>query len=447
MSIRLRLTLYWTAVLTALIVVAGVAVFILFERQQWGQLDSALMEEADTAADAIQRNGLSDAEEVAHHLSEERDLGPSRRVLIFNAERVFADAGDVSADMPSTANVGHTAMIVDGQHGRFRFAIVPATVADRQIFLADGVDTTPIRLSIDRLRRNLLWLLPLIWIIASSGGYWLAGRALVPISALMTALAEIAPRELSRRLPMGRTEDEIARLTRAINGLLERVEAAANTQLRFATDAAHELRTPLTVLRTGLEVTLSRERPVAEYTEALAHALTETVALCRMADALLALARLDHETKIEREPIDLRALTHEVIEAVEPLIQAKHLELRSSLEGAVMVSGNRDHLRRVIVNLLDNALKFTPEHGWIAIGLSPQDGRAHMLVADSGPSIPEEDLPRIFDRFFRGKAHGQAGSGLGLSLCREIVWLHGGEIAAANLPSGGTEFVVSLPLA
>ncbi len=447
MSIRLRLTLYWTAVLTTILVIAGVAVFILFARQQWGQLDSALMEEADTAANAIQRDGLATADEVAHHLSEERDLGPSRRVLIFNAERVFADAGDVSADMPSTANVGHTAVLLDGQRRRFRFAIMPVTVAGIQLFLADGVEATPIRLSIYRLERNLLWLLPLILVIASSGGYWLAGRALVPISALTAALAEIAPRELSRRLSMGRSEDEIVRLTRSINGLLERVEGAANTQLRFATDAAHELRTPLTVLRTGLEVTLERERPASEYADALTHALTETIALCRMADALLALARLDHETTIEREPVDLRALVQEVLEAIEPLLQAKQLELRSSLDGAMTVNGNRDHLRRLIVNLLDNALKFTPEHGWIAIGLSPQDGKAHLLVVDSGPPIPNEDLPRIFDRFFRGKAHGQAGSGLGLSLCREIAWLHGGEIVAANLPSGGTEFVVTLPLA
>jgi signal transduction histidine kinase len=207
------------------------------------------------------------------------------------------------------------------------------------------------------------------------------------------------------------------------------------------------LRTPLTVLRTGLEVTLGRERPVTEYTEALSHALAETVALCRMADELLALARLDHESKIERAPVDLNALAREVIEAIEPMIQAKQLELRTSIDGAITVNGNRDHLRRLIVNLVDNALKFTPEHGWIAVGLSSVDCTAHLLIADSGTAIPADDLPRIFDRFFRGKAHAESGSGLGLSLCREIVWLHGGEINATNLEAGGVEFLVTLPLA
>jgi signal transduction histidine kinase len=447
MTIRLRLTLYWTAVLTAILLISGVTVFLLFERQQWGQLDSALFEEADTTANAIQHGGLASADEMARHLSEERDLGPSRRVLLFNADRVFADAGDVKADMPTTANVGRVAIIVDGHRGVFRFAIQPFIVAGTRVFLADGVDATPIRLSIYRLERNLLFLLPLILVITCSCGYWLAGRALIPISSLTAAMAEIAPRELDRRLAVGPTDDEVAHLTGAINGLLERVEAAAHTELRFATDAAHELRTPLTILRTELEVTLGRERPTNEYVEALTHALGETVALCRMADELLTLARLDHESTIERAPLDLQALVREVTDAVDPLIQAKQLALRTSLDGVVTVNGNRDHLRRLIVNLIDNALKFTPEAGWIAIGLSTHAGNAHLLIADSGPPIPAEDLPRIFDRFFRGKAHGQSGSGLGLSLCREIARVHGGEIAAANLASGGVEFVVTLPLA
>jgi signal transduction histidine kinase len=447
MTIRLRLTLYWTAVLTAILLISGVTVFLLFERQQWGQLDGALLEEADTAASAIQSGVLGPADGILRHLSEERDLGPARRVFLFSDGRVLADAGDPRADLPGTAKLTGSAVIVEGQRRIFRFAITPLTLAGTRAFLADGVDATPIRLSIYRLERNLLFLLPLILVLTCGCGYWLAGRALIPISSLTAAMAEIAPRELNRRLAIGPTDDEVARLTKAINALLERVEEAANTELRFATDAAHELRTPLTILRTGLEVTLGRERPATEYAEALTHALGETVALCRMADELLTLARLDHESTIEREPLDLEMLVREVIEAVEPLVQAKQLAMRTSLEGAVTVSGNRDHLRRLIVNLIDNALKFTPEHGWIAVGLSPHDSKTHLLIADSGPAIPLEDLPHIFDRFFRGKAHGQSGSGLGLSLCREIARLHGGEIAAANLPTGGVEFVVTLPLA
>jgi len=181
--------------------------------------------------------------------------------------------------------------------------------------------------------------------------------------------------------------------------------------------------------------------------DALAAALRETVALCRIADQLLALARLDHEAAVERRPLDLSALMREVLDTVEPLLQAKHLDLRTSVADDVVVSGNPDHLRRLIVNLLDNALKFTSEHGTIAVNLATNGGGSTMRIANAGPGIPAADLPRIFDRFFRGKAQSQPGSGLGLSLCQEIARLHGGEIKAANLATGGVEFALSLPAA
>jgi signal transduction histidine kinase len=173
--------------------------------------------------------------------------------------------------------------------------------------------------------------------------------------------------------------------------------------------------------------------------------LRETVALCRMADELLSLARLDREASIERAPVNLSALVREVAEAVEPLVQARNLTLRTSLDDDVFVDGNRDHLQRLLINLLDNALKFTPEHGRVSVGLNIAGAQAILRVADNGPGIPPDDLPFIFDRFFRGKNRAEHGSGLGLSLCREIVRLHGGKISAANGVDGGGEFVVMLP--
>ena len=252
---------------------------------------------------------------------------------------------------------------------------------------------------------------------------------------------------MSRRLEPGETDDEVARLTRSINALLERIERASNTERRFAADAAHELRTPLAVLRTGLEVALSRERTQHEYAEALGSAFEEVVALCTMADQLLTLARLDQEASTERERVDLGALVREVAGAVEPLVQAKPLKLTVNSEEAVIVEGNPVHLKRLVINLLDNAIKFTPAQGKLEIGTAARDGHATLRVADSGPGIPAEDLPFIFNRFFRGRARDESGNGLGLSLCREIVRLHRGEIAVANRGDGGCEFIVTLPLA
>src|SRR5262249_32344555 len=150
------------------------------------------------------------------------------------------------------------------------------------------------------------------------------------------------------------------------------------------------------------------------------------------------------EAVIERRPFDLGVVMREVVETIEPLLQAKQLALQTSLADQVTVTGNPDHLRRLIVNLLDNALKFTPSGGTIATSLAVNGDGLTMRIANSGPSIPAAEMARIFDRFYRGPATREPGSGLGLSLCREIARLHGGEIHAANLAAGGVEFVLTL---
>jgi signal transduction histidine kinase len=448
MTIRSRLTLFWAAVLAVILLFAGVAVLVLFQREQWGELDGALLEEADTAAEAITRAGPGAAADIVRQLSEERDLGPARRVQLIVAGRLLADAGAAHADLPALGPIPAEGKIINGRRRVFRYAVMPLTLAGANAYLADGVDATPVRRSIARLQRNLLLTLPLILGVCIGAGYWLAGRALAPVSALDRALAKLDPRDLRRRLPLSAVDDEIARLTCTINALLERVEAAAEVERRFAADAAHEMRTPLAILRTELEIALAQPRSAAEYGDALAAALRETVALCRIADQLLALARLEHEAALERVRLDLGALVREAIATLEPLVQARHLDFCTTIDGPAPVNGNPDHLRRLVVNLLDNALKFTPDDGKIGVELAPQTVRLTTLrIVNSGPPIPAADLPHLFERFFRGHARNQPGSGLGLSLCQEIARLHGGKITAANLAAGGVEFVLRLPTA
>jgi signal transduction histidine kinase len=463
-TIRLRLTLYWSGIIAAILLIAGVSTFILFERQQWGALDSALLEEADTAATTLSRLTSGPAvDTIVRRLSEERDLGPRRRVRIVRGDRVIADFGDRTAKAPPVNPDIQAPEVRDGRGGIFRFAIVPFQFEGALALLEDGVDASAIRKSIARLRNSLLLLLPLILIAAVSGGYLIAGRALIPIIATTNELAQIEPRDLSRRLDPGKSVDEIARLTHAINALLDRVERASNAERRFAADAAHELRTPLAVLRTGIEVTLSRDRTTGEYADALCSAFAEVIALCTMADQLLTLARLDQEATIAHERVDLGALVREVVEAVEPLVQSKSLALTVDAGGEqlaeqrhqppikiitpVVIEGNPLHLKRLVINLIDNAIKFTPANGHIEISAAARDGLAILRVADTGPGIPPEDLPFIFDRFFRSKTRSESGTGLGLSLCHEIVRLHRGEITASNRACGGAEVVVILPLA
>ena len=446
MTIRLRLTLYWAAVLATILLVAAIASIKLFERQQWSALDAALLEEGETAAKEIERTNLAGARTVLESLSREVDLGPGRRVRIVTANGVIDDFGNINTIPPgSSPDLPPRAMIVS--NSPFRFAVVPLLLAGEPAYLQSGLNAHLIQESVANLRNSLLLMVPVVLVLCVAGGYWLAGRALRPIESVTAELNEIQPTNLRSRLPVPPVADEVARLTAVINALLERLERASVTERRFASDAAHELRTPLAVLRTGLEVTLARDRSSDENHAALVAAHREVLSLCRIADELLMLARLNGEVSVERSRLNLRELVVEIASTVEPLAQAREIQLRVNADHDVFVEGNAGHLRRLVINLLDNALKFTPINGSIEARLTMESNRVILRVADSGPGIDAAEMPFIFDRFFRGATAPGEGSGLGLSLCREIARLHGGDITAANRPSGGSVFVVTLPAA
>ncbi len=445
MTIRLRLTIYWAAVLAAILLVAAIAAVKLFARQQWSALDAALLEEAENTADQIQRSGASSASGILQRLSLETDIGPGRRVRIVTAHGEILNFGHVHTVPPPFDPSLPTHPAIVGDHA-IRFAVVPMMYNGQLAYLQSGVQVALVQESVDRLRNLSLLMLPIVLLLCVGGGYLLAGRALRPIEAVTAELNAIGPTNLSSRLTVPPVSDEVARLTAEINLLLERLERASATERRFASDAAHELRTPLAVLRTGLEVALARERTATENRAALGAAHREALSLCRIADELLMLSRLNGEVMVDRHKLNLRALLSEIAGTVGPLAQAREIKLSVDAPEDVFVNGNEGHLRRLIVNLLDNALKFTPAGGAIEVGLKSDANRAILRVADTGEGIHPAELPHIFDRFYRGAGSPGEGSGLGLSLCREIARAHGGEIAAANLPAGGTAFVVSLAL-
>ncbi|MGH7925099.1 MAG: HAMP domain-containing sensor histidine kinase [Candidatus Binatus sp.] len=443
MTIRLRLTIYWAGVLATILLIAAIAAVKLFERQQFGALDAALLEEAQNTADQIERGGASSAPGILRLLSQETDIGPGRRARIVTAHGEDANFGDVHTIPPPFDPSLPTHPEIVGDH-LYRFAVVPMMYNGQLAYLQSGVQAGLVEESVSSLRNLLLLMVPILLLLCVGGGYLLAGRALRPIESVTAELDAIGPTNLSSRLTVPPEDDEVARLTTEINSLLERLERASATERRFASDAAHELRTPLAVLRTGLEVALARERSPAENRAALGAAHREALSLCRIADELLMLSRLNGEVMVDRQKLNLRALLSEIAATVGPLAQAREIKLTVNAPEDVFVNGNEGHLRRLIVNLLDNALKFTPAGGSIDLGLKSDANRAILRVADTGAGIHPAELPHIFDRFFRGAGSAAEGSGLGLSLCREIARAHGGEIAAANLPAGGTAFVVTL---
>ncbi|MGZ6243879.1 MAG: HAMP domain-containing protein, partial [Candidatus Binataceae bacterium] len=287
MSIRLRLTIYWTAITALILFAAGLLILVMFSRAMWGALDAALIEEADTTAAAISHSAAIDTNLNLQRLSQEKDLGPGRRVRLIVGGHIVFDAGNIGADLPD-AVAATQSTTVDGARHRYRFAVVPLRVNGKTGLLEDGADAAPVRRTIAHLRNALLLVIPVILALCVAGGYWMAGWALAPVNQVTGALARIGPRDLRQRLPLPLVHDEAGQLIAAINQLLERLELASAAQQRFVSEAAHELRTPLAVLRSGLEVTLQRPRDAGESRTALEQAMGEVERLCAIAEDLLA---------------------------------------------------------------------------------------------------------------------------------------------------------------
>jgi signal transduction histidine kinase len=227
--------------------------------------------------------------------------------------------------------------------------------------------------------------------------------------------------------------------------MLLRIESGFAREHQFTSDASHELRTPLTAMRTILNVMRDGERPAQEYRQALDDLAEETDRLQALVENLLQLARGEQGLKLQKEEIDLGLLLPDVADSLRPLAENKHLTLTCNLPASLIISGDTDHLIRLFVNLLDNAIKYT-ENGTITLSARPSEDQAIIEVVDTGIGIPAEHLPHIFKRLYTvDPARSSGGAGLGLSIAQQIVQAHGGRIEVQSAARTGTKFTVYLP--
>jgi heavy metal sensor kinase len=314
-----------------------------------------------------------------------------------------------------------------------------------------GAPTAPIKAMLDRLTFQLLVGLPIAVVAAVGGGYYLVHRALAPVDRIARKAEQITQHNLSERLPVVQTGDELERLALSLNRMIARLEDAFMNAKRFGADASHELRTPLTVLRGELESVVQDPRLAPDLRASLASVLEEVERLAHTVEGLFSISRLDAgEAQAEWVHFDLAELAASTADQMSLLAEDKRISISCDTHQPVPVAGDRARLKQVVVNLLDNAIKYTPEKGTVNLRVAAADGHALLEVADNGIGIPPEALPHIFERFFRVdkvRSRDPGGAGLGLSIVKSICTAHGANVQVQSTPGQGSRFQIQMPLA
>jgi heavy metal sensor kinase len=308
----------------------------------------------------------------------------------------------------------------------------------------------PLETMLNHLFLQLALGLPLAVVIITVGGYVLVWRALTPVEQIARAAERITQHNLSDRLPVANTGDELERLSVSLNRMIARLDDAFQNSKRFVADASHELRTPLTILRGELENLADELRLDPETRERAASLLEEAMHLSRIVEQLFTLSRLDAgEAQTEWTRFDLSELARTTAEQMNLMAEDKNISIACDANQPILVEGDRVRLKQIIVNLLDNAIKYTPEKGAIQLRVHGVNGHAILEVTDNGIGIPPDALPHVFERFYRvnqTRASGSESAGLGLSIVKAICTAHGAEVEVVSAPASGSCFRVKLPL-
>lgn len=451
LSIRWRLTLWYSAILGIILLVSGAGLYYLMSFHLLSRLDRDLTAELKGVDEELEESSTTTGVRARLH----RRFGHYENVLfdirypngsapLFSRSLGNEPFPDPEPQELSASTAYSTYQVSDGSQWR---------IASREITGPDGPLVARVAGSLaadhhelNELLGSLLVLGPLALLAAIGGGYLLARRALAPIDRMTRVAHEISVNRLNRRLVVSNPHDELGRLATTLNGMIARLEKSFTDMQQFTADAAHELRTPVAVMRNEAEVTLRAPRTPEEYRASLENLLEEFERLTRLADQLLYLCREDAGmTRSQHASVQLDQVAIEVADHMRALAHEKGIKLTLSKVDSCKVTGDPDGLRRLVFNLLDNAIKYTPDGGHVEVRLSSTNGHVELIVADTGVGIPAEHLPHISNRFYRVDASRQGGgTGLGLAICRAIVESHNGQIEVISVPEGGTTVTVTL---
>lgn len=459
-TLRFRLTAWYGIALALGLCVFGVVLMGLAERHLLFNHDESLtfkghevihiLEQAprDKELNPRQLDQLARLGKVAIQLK-----GPSTNGIVYRSPELFkAPVHAVAAgEDDSLGGTGHFFTVIqNGDYWRI-YTLNYRNAFERVARIRVLEELGAVDDSLKRLRLAFFHLAPIGVVISILGALVISTRALAPLSKIIDLADKLRPNELSRRLPSPGVDDEIGRLVRTLNRMIGRIQESFEAMKRFTSDASHELRNPLATLRNTVDVTLEMPRTSEEKDEALRSIGEEVDRIRSLVEDLLLLARADSgRVVMEMKPMSLAFLLEAQVEAYQPLAQERDIRLDLAPLLPDEVLGNERWLLQVVGNLLSNALNYTPVGGHVTVTMARGDAALSFSVLDSGPGIPDEDLDRVFQRFFRSDparswGHVQ-GQGLGLAIAAWVVEEHQGRIEAANRLEGGARFTVMLPL-
>ncbi|MGA2271573.1 MAG: ATP-binding protein [Bryobacteraceae bacterium] len=458
-SFRFQLTAWYLAFFSLLFVVFSVFLYGLLSKDLRNRLDQSLTSEASTASALFEDELVEEKGDV--RLAATEAVSGLRlhgsRVAILSGSRLLAASAPVSRQ-ESDAVVAQAARSASpdlvlalprlGPNGA-RAATHRLDTLGRSFLIFSIAPLDSIAADLGVVRRVIFFALPLVLGLAGIGGYLLSTRSLAPLRWMAEQAREITGSNLNTRLDIGNAAEELEVLTASFNELLGRLDQSFESMRRFVADASHELRTPIAVIRGEADVALSHDRGAAEYQESLAIVLDESRRLSRLVDDLLNLARADAgRLKLQVQEFYFNDLLAECCRSMQALASARGIALECRTTEDAPFRGDEELLRRLVINLLDNAIRYTPPGGQVSAALEADPARVRIRISDTGVGIPPEAAPHVFERFYRddkARSRQDGGFGLGLSIVKWIAEAHNGAVELTRNPGPGTTFTVTLP--
>lgn len=453
LSIRWRLTLWNTVALAVLLIAVGSLVYALLRHALYEQLDRVLtaqyreLQQDDRIA--------ADRENRVRHWIDEFYSHVGVYTVVYDSEgKVYARTGQLAdQSIPSSPSDAIDQPHFDSRElpliGRQRMMTRSFDAGDKRLVVTLMLPLEDTDRELQQVATVLLAVLPFSLVLAGAVGYVLARRALAPVEQLRRATDEITAERLSQRLDVPNPNDELGRLGQTVNAMIARLERSFAEIRRFTADASHELRTPISVIRTETEVAMKNPPDAEQYQSLASSILEECDLLAKLTDQLLTLSREDAGiTPCESERLDFSELVREAANMMRPLAESKQQTLSVDAPDHVPLVGEAARLRQIVYNLLDNAIKYTPDGGRIDVEVGKQDEMIALVVRDTGIGIAADHLPHVLQRFYRvdkARSREEGGTGLGLSIVDSIVAAHGGHVSISSTPGEGTTCTVVLP--